>query len=636
MRREPPPLETRDPETKTSRRDFITMSASAIALAALIPEQGLNARTMSTRSRNQHHTFGWKGEQFLLDGNPFQIRAGSMHYPRVPRPYWRDRMRKMKALGLNTLCTYIFWNLHEPQQGRFDFTGNLDVASYLRTAQDEGLWVIIRPGPYICSEWDFGGFPAWLLATPNMKVRSTDPRFLKAAGHYLRRLGAELAPLQITEHGPIIMAQVENEYGSFGNDKTYLKSIRNMIRRAGFDVLLYTSDGPSSELLEQGTLPSLLSAINFGGSDAASAFSNFAKFRQNVPRMCGEYWVGWLDHWGEVHHTTSPQASAKGLEWMLSHGISVNLYMFHGGTSFGFMSGANYGSAYQPDVTSYDYDAPLDEGGRPQEKFFTLRNVFLRHPSQGGPLAQLPLPLPVIDIPRFELKQSAPLSQALGRPIASDTPLPMEALGQAYGFILYRTRVDAAVHGFLELIELRDHAWVYQGSRKLGTLERRLGQHSLKVDLIPGEALDILVENMGRINFGPKLLYNHQGITEKVLLNGRELTGWSIFTLPLSDLSGVNFSDQPVRGPAFYRQIFVLESTGDTFLDMRGWGIGCVWVNGRNLGRYWRIGPQQTLFAPGCWLKKGENEIVVLDIEEGSHRSVQGLKNPVYETMRQP
>ncbi|MGH9437382.1 MAG: beta-galactosidase, partial [Terriglobia bacterium] len=579
--------------------------------------------------------FGWQGEQFLLDGKPFLIRSGSMHYPRVPRAYWRDRMRKMKAMGLNTLCSYIFWNLHEPQPGRFDFSGNLDVADYLRTAQEEGLWAIIRPGPYICSEWEFGGFPAWLLATPEMKVRSSDSRFLKAAASYIQRVGEELAPLQITHGGPVIMAQVENEYGSFGDSKTYLNAIRDMIRAAGFDVTLYTSDGPNAKMLAAGTLPGVLSAIYFGGSDAVKTFANFAKFRQHVPHMCGEYWIGWFDHWGEVHHVTSPQESAKGLDWMLSHRASVNLYMFHGGTSFGFMSGANYGRAYQPDVTSYDYDAPLDEAGRPREKFFVLRDVIRRHLPSGERLPALPAPLPVIEIPRFELKQSAAFFAHLGRAVTSKTPKPMEALGQAYGFILYRTQIDAAIHGVLEIIKLRDHAWVYQGKRKLGVLDRRLKQDSLEVDIVADEPLDILVENMGRINFGPQLPYNHKGITTKVLLNGKELTGWTIFSLPLTSLSNLAFSAQRVPAPAFYRDRFVLESTGDTFLDMRGWGMGCVWVNGHNLGRYWKIGPQQSLFVPGCWLNTGENEIIVLDLEEGHHRSAQGRGDPVYQTMKQ-
>lgn len=619
--------------TGISRREFIGKGAPAAALAALAAQvRSSRALALPRPGSGSGHTFGWQGEHFLLDGKPFQIRSGSMHYPRVPRPYWRDRMRKMRAMGLNTLCTYVFWNLHESEPGRFDFTGNLDVAAYLRTAQEEGLWSVVRPGPYICSEWEFGGFPAWLLRSAEIKVRSNDPRFLDSAGKYLKRVGQELAPLQITHGGPVLMVQVENEYGSYGGSKPYMRAIRDLIRDAGFNVTLYTSDGPSLRLLKGGTLPDLLSAINFGGSDAEGAFASFAKFRQGVPRMCGEYWIGWFDHWGEVHHVTPPEESARGLEWMLAHDISINLYMFHGGTSFGFMSGANYGEAYQPDTTSYDYDAPLDEAGRPREKFFVLREVIRRHLPPSETLPALPAPAHAIEIPRFELDESAPFFQNLGAPVISQMPKTMEDLGQSYGFVVYRAEINAAVRGTLEVIELRDHAWICQGSKRLGVLDRRLKQQSLAVDLVKGEPLDIVVENMGRINFGPQLPDNRQGITAKVLLNGKELTGWSIYPLPLANLSSLKFSRRTSAAPAFHRGYFDLESAGDTYFDMRGWGMGCVWVNGHNLGRFWKIGPQQSLFTPGCWLKKGKNEVIVLDMDESSHRSIHGLTSPVYET----
>lgn len=348
--------------------------------------------------------------------------------------------------------------------------------------------------------------------------------------------------------------------------------------------------------------------------------------------MCGEYWIGWFDHWGEHHHVTPPEESAKGLDWMLANGVSFNLYMFHGGTSFGFMSGANYGKTYEPDITSYDYDAPLDEAGRPRQTFFVLRDVIRKHLGPSPSLPALPAPLPVIEIPRFELRQSSPFFQHAGKRVNSEAPKPMEDMGQAYGFITYRTRIDGATRGKLEIVKLRDHAWIFQGPKLLGTLDRRLKQSSLQVELVSGLPLDIVVENMGRINFGPRLPFNRQGITEKVLLSGRELKGWTITSLPLNNLSRLSFSDGRAPAPAFYRGSFYLESTGDTFLDLRGWGMGCVWVNGRNLGRYWKIGPQQTLFAPGCWLKQGRNDVIVLDMDQGKVRSFQGLKNPVYET----
>ena len=605
-------------------------SIGILILVAMVIGGSLQSTANIQKKSVPSHTFGWKAESFLLDGKPFVIRSGEMHYPRVPREYWRDRMRKMRAMGLNTICTYIFWNLHEPRPGQFDFSGNLDIAAFVRMAQEEGLWVIVRPGPYICTEWDFGGLPSWLLATPDMKVRSTEPRFLKAAEGYMQRVGHELAPLLITHGGPIILTQVENEYGSFGNDHQYMTAIKQMIIKAGFDGTLYTSDGPGMRNLEGGTLPDTLSVINFGGGNPAGEFASFAKFRQNVPLMIGEYWIGWFDHWGEKHHTTPPQESAQGVEWVLSRGISFNLYMFHGGSSFGFMNGANLGRRYEPDISGYDYDSPLDEAGRPTQKFFAIRDVIKKHLPSGEALPEMPAALPMIAIPSVELNMSAPLLATVAKPIQSERPQTMEALGQDYGFILYRKKIDNPVKGKLEITEARDYAVVVQGEKLLGTLDRRTDQKSLEVELQANAPLDILVENMGRVNFGPRSLDDRKGITEKVMINGEELKNWNIYTLPLKTLAGLKFSATPVSAPAFHQGSFILNNIGDTFLDMRGWGKGVVWVNGHNLGRYWHIGPQQSLFVPSGWLKKGRNEIIVLDLESGGKRSVQGLKDPVY------
>jgi len=596
------------------RRDFL---AASLALPALA----------------QSRKFSWEGEHLLLDGQSFLIRSGEMHYPRVPRPYWRDRMRKMRAMGLNALCTYVFWNLHEPQPGKFDFTGNLDLAEYLRTAQSEGLYVLLRPGPYICTEWDFGGLPAWLLATADIKVRSTDPRFLTAASRYMDRVGVEVAGLQYQRGGPILMVQVENEYGSFGSDKEYLGAVRHMIRDAGFDCQLYTSDGSGKENLAGGTLDGVLSVINFGdGSSPEREFANFAGFRQNVPPMCGEFWCGWFDHWGEKHHTSKPEAGARGLEWMLSRGISCNIYMAHGGTTFGFMSGANGGRVYEPDTSAYDYDAPLDEAGRPTAKFRAIRDVIRRHLPEGATLPDPPAAFPMIAIPRFELAESAPLTARLGQPVRSERPLTMEAAGQDYGFILYRHPISKAANGTLEIVEARDYAVVTQGGRRLGVLDRRLHQTKLKVELSAGQPLDILVENMGRINFGPQMVNDRKGIAGTVTFDGEEIKDWEHYPLPLTDVARWPFSKKPSAAPALHRGAFHLAKLGDTFLDMRGWGKGIVWVNGHNLGRYWRIGPQQSLFLPAPWLQSGANEIIVLDLEDVANRSVQSATDPVYET----
>jgi len=620
-------------QRRLNRRRFIQASSSALMVWKL-PTAGTTepgGETVSTNAADSH-TFGYKGEDFLLDGEPFLIISGSMHYPRVPRPYWRDRLRKMRALGLNTLCTYVFWDLHEPAPGKFDFSDNLDVAAYIRAAQEEGLRVLLRPGPYICSEWDFGGLPPWLLASPGIKVRTTDPQFLAAAAKYLERVGRELAPLQITRGGPIIMVQVENEYGSFGHDHDYVNAVREAIRGAGFDVTLYTSDGSSKEELDGGSLPDSPAAINFGQGEEAKEFARFAESRQGVPRMCGEYWDGWFDHWGEKHHVTDPEEAARGLEWMLSRGISANLYMVHGGTSWDFMSGANFDGNYQPDVSSYDYDAPIDEAGRPTKKFFLIRDVIKRHLPAGREVPAVPAALPIIEIPRFELRERASLAGLLGKPTSSEQPLTMEALGQQYGFVLYRKRGLQTTKGILEFKSVRDYAIVSQGSRRLGVLDRRHKHQALEVELAGGEPLDILVENMGRVNFGPHMVDDRKGIVGEVTLAGLVLNGWENYTLPMTDLSGLRFPKEGGEGVAFFRGEFELLTLGDTFLDMRGWGKGYVWVNGHNLGRHWKIGPQQTVFLPAPWLEKGTNQVVVLDLDPSEHRTIQGIKDAIWIT----
>ncbi|MGO8818922.1 MAG: glycoside hydrolase family 35 protein [Terriglobia bacterium] len=617
--------------TTVGRREFMGSVVGAWSLL----KQPLGLASGATGAAADAPTFGHEGEHFLLDGKPFQIISGDIHCVRVPREYWRDRLRKIRSLGLNTICTYLFWNLHEPVPGTFDFEGNNDVAAFLRMAHEEGLWVLLRPGPYVCSEWEFGGLPSWLLAKPDMKVRTTDPRFLDATRKYMLEVGRQLAPLQITRGGPIIMVQVENEYGEFGKDLVYLGAVEQMIRNAGFDVTLFTSNGSGPGALAGGTLPDALSVINFGDTDdPAREFASFAKSRQNVPRMVGEYWDGWFDHWGERHHVTPPERCARKLDWMLSQGISVNLYMVHGGTSFGFMSGANFDSVYQPDVSSYDYDSPIDEAGRPTAKFHALREVIRKHLPAVVELPALPAPLPVIEIPTFQLSESAGFEPLLRDPIHSERPQTMEAIGQAYGFILYRTNVEQSARGLLEITQVHDYAVVLDGARRLGVVDRRLKRTGLEIELAAGATLDILVENMGRTNYGPHMVNDRKGITERITLAGKELTGWKIYRLPLADLSTLAFTPERKPAPAFHRGTFNLETIGDTFLDLRGWGKGYVWVNGHNLGRYWRIGPQQSLFLPAPWLKKEKNEVVVLDLEETSQRSLSGHANAFWGNER--
>ena len=588
----------------------------ALALAAL----PAHAKTKPT-------TFTTQGDHFLLNGKPFIVRSGEMHYPRVPRAFWRDRMKKMRAMGLNTLCTYVFWNLHEPEPGRFDFSGNLDLAAYLRTAQEEGLQVILRPGPYICTEWELGGLPAWLLKEPDLKIRTADPRFLAAAARYLKRVGQEVDALQADRGGPIVMVQVENEYGSFGNDMIYKQAVRKAMVNAGFRVQLYTSDGPGQDMLAGGTFPDLLPTVNFGaGPECEEAFAELEKFRKGVPKMCGEYWAGWFDHYGKPHHTTDPKEGAAGVTWMLQRGISFNLYMVHGGTNFGFMNGANWTGRYAPDTTSYDYDVMLDEAGRPTPKFFAYRDAIKPFLAKGEKLPDLPAPLPLIEISTFRFTESAPLSQLLKTPVHSELPLAMEALGQSYGYVLYRHAQGEATKDILEVKEVRDFAVVMQGSQRFGTLDRRLRESCLDVDLRADQPLDILVENAGRINFDKALQEERKGILGKVNLGGKDLKGWDCYSLPLSDLSALTFKPGELAAPAFHRATFDLAAVGDTFLDMRGWGKGQVFVNGHNLGRHWNIGPMDTLYCPATFLKVGRNEVIVLELVPSSRRDMTGMK----------
>jgi beta-galactosidase len=576
------------------------------------------------------HHFGVDGDHFALDGKPFQIISGEMHYERIPREYWRDRLKKARAMGLNTISTYVFWNVHEPKQGTYDFGGQYDVAEFIRMAQEEGLYVIVRPGPYACAEWDLGGLPAWLLADPNIVLRSADEKFLGPAERWLKRLGQELAPLQITRGGPVIAVQVENEYGSFGKDKTYMARIRDALKNAGLgEAMLYTADG--GDQLPDGTLPDLPAVVNFGPGEAKTQFAKLLKFRPGAPVMSGEYWDGWFDHWGDKHHDTNSEQQTRELDWILSQGYSINLYMFHGGTSFGFMNGANWDHKnYEPDVTSYDYDSPVSESGALTRKYFAFRDVIARHRA-GVKLPDPPQALPVIEIPEVQLTETAPLWSNLPAPVSADTPRSMEQFGQSYGYILYRTKIEAEQSGELVISELRSYARIFVNGDLVGTLDRRKKQDRLRIDIPSNGTLDILVEGTGRINFTVELRSERQGINGPVSLAGKQVTGWQVFPLPMDDVSKLQFSKSGAegRGPAFYRGQFDLNETGDSFLDTRGWGKGAVWVNGHALGRFWDLGPQQTLYVPAPWLKNGSNEIIVFAQNTPKQQAVRGLKTPV-------
>lgn len=576
-------------------------------------------------------TFSVSGNQFLLNGKPFRIFSGEMHYNRIPKEYWKDRLTKLKAAGLNTVCTYVFWNEHEPTPGKFDFAGNLNIAEYIRIAQSLGLKVLLRPGPYVCSEWDLGGLPAWLLKQPDIKLRCMDYNYMKAVERYMMRLGEELKDLQITHGGPIIMVQVENEYGSYGNDREYMQEVKRIIRKAGFDVELFTSDGPAHYLLESGTLEDVVPVVNFGGNPK-SAFEELEKFRKDIPHMCGEFWCGWFTHWrDEKWGSADWERQKKELQWMLENNKSFNLYMFHGGTNFGFYAGANFSDKYEPDVTSYDYDSPLDEAGRPTQKYWDIREMLSKYQSAGTVLPEVPDDIKFIEIPEIKLVQSANLFDNLPVPIKSVQPKPMEMFNQNFGFILYRTKMIGPNSGTLKVTDLNDYGLVFVNGKFIGTIDRTKKENSIVLPKTETDnpILEILVEGMGRINFGQQLI-DRKGITERVTLGGVTLMNWEVFSLPMENeyLSKLNYNNiDTVSLPKFYKGKFNLDETGDTFIDMSKWEKGIVWVNGYNLGRYWNVGPQQRLYCPAPWLKKGENEIIVFELYGGNSKSITGLKS---------
>jgi beta-galactosidase len=576
------------------------------------------------------HGFAIGSDAFLLDGKPIQLISGEMHYARIPPEYWKQRLTMARAMGLNAITIYCFWNIHEPEPGQWNFKGFGDVAEFCRLAQQAGLYVIVRPGPYVCAEWDFGGYPAWLLRTPTMRVRSMDPDYLKAADAYVKKLAEQLVPLQINNGGPIILWQVENEYGSYGKDKVYLAQLRDAWKAAGIVVPLFTADG-GGQMMAHGSIDGALPGLN-GGNDQ-NVFKEVGKYRATGPYIVPEFYPGWLDHWGERHSTESAAGAASGFKKLLDKGVSVNLYMFHGGTNWGGMSGANFGGHYQPQPTSYDYDAPLDEAGRPTAKYFALRKVIAEHLGGEQSIPKVPAPNPVIAIAPITFEESTAFFDLLGKPVESDNPRTMESLNQNYGYVLYRKQMTGGASGTLTLHGLADYGQVFINGNPVATLDRRLKQESTDITLPAGSSqLDILVECDGRINYGGQLTKNFKGITDHVSLGDQTLTGWQNFSLPLPDVQSLKFSKAAAKVPALFHSTFNLTEVGDSFLDMRGWTKGWVWVNGHNLGRYWFIGPQQTLYLPGCWLHAGSNDIVVLEQEKlPAKLSIAGLTEPILD-----
>ncbi len=573
------------------------------------------------------------GGGFLLRGKPFQIISGELEYARIPRADWRDRLRKVHAMGLNTITVYVFWNLHEPSPGTYDFSGQNDVAEFIREAATEGLYVVLRPGPYVCGEWDLGGFPAWLLKDPEMQLRSSQPNFVDPVRRWMVRLGKELAPLQASNGGPIIAVQVENEYGSFNvpdDGGQYLRKIHQIVLDAGFTgSLLYTADG--ADVLAKGTLPGVFAAVDFGTGDAARSINLLQRFRPGAPVYIAEYWDGWFDHWGEKHQVTDAERQVAEIRMAIEKGYSISLYMIHGGTTFGWMNGANSDhDGYQPDVSSYDYDASIDESGRLRPKYFALRKMIQETTHQTAQAVQESAPM--MALPALKLMESLSLWTSLPTPIRSEKPLSMEEVGQAYGYILYRTQVSGELPAetLLNVDGLHSYARVYVDGNLAGTMDRRLGKTQLRLPLHSGQRLELLVENSGRINFTAKIRGERAGILGEVLLDGHQQHGWEIFSLPLSEPPLGGYSVQSCTGPCFYRDDLQVRTPGDTFLDTSRLGKGVVWVNGHLLGRFWNVGPMGSLFLPGAWLHSGSNSVTIFDLNGGPEKSIKPDDHPTY------
>ena len=611
-------------------------------------------------------TFEAGNGTFLLNGKPFIVKAAEIHYPRIPKAYWEHRIKMCKALGMNTVCIYIFWNIHEQREGQFDFTGNNDVAEFCRLAQKNGMYVIVRPGPYVCAEWEMGGLPWWLLKKKDIRLRERDPYFMERVKLFEEKVGEQLAGLTIQKGGPIIMVQVENEYGSYGEDKPYVSEIRDCLRDIyGKDLALFQCDWSSN--FEKNGLDDLTWTMNFGtGANINDQFRRLGELRPNAPKMCSEFWSGWFDKWGARHETRPAKDMVDGMDEMLSKGISFSLYMTHGGTSFGHWAGAN-SPGFAPDVTSYDYDAPINEWGLATPKFWELRKMMEKY-NDGKKMPAVPkAPMPIITVPKFELKEFSSIFNGVDSKFdmiirKEGGLMTFEEMNMGWGSMLYTTSMPEIPSQSVITADFHDFAQVFINGKYIGKIDRVKNEKSLTLPPVKkGDELEILVEAMGRINFG-RAIKDFKGIVGDVVITaeveGIETTwkpqNWVKFGLPDSyekatdafvhnvDLTkeekeGQRLGKKPqwnvdgldlVSKRGYYRGYFNLTKVGDTFLNFETWGKGQVYVNGHALGRIWSIGPQQTLYVPGCWLKKGKNEIIVLDVVGPKEAVVWGQAEP--------
>ena len=621
-------------------KSLITLAA---AFVCIIPVRGTEQAQQGFKAGNG---------TFLLNGEPFVVKAAELHYPRIPREYWDHRIKMCKALGMNTICLYTFWNIHEARPDEFDFSGNNDLAAFIRLCKANDMYVILRPGPYVCAEWEMGGLPWWLLKKKDIRLRENDPYFLERVDKFQQEVAAQVKGLTIADGGPVIMVQVENEYGSYGTNKEYVGNIRDMLRRNfGPEVTLFQCDW-SSNFLNNG-LDDLIWTINFGtGANIDQQFAPLREARPDSPLMCSEFWSGWFDKWGGNHETRAADDMIAGIDEMLSKGISFSLYMTHGGTNWGHWAGAN-SPGFAPDVTSYDYDAPINENGAPTPQYYALRKTLAKYTP--GKQANVPKAINTTKIAPFEFTEVAPLFANLPTPHTDRDIRTMEEYDQGFGSILYRTTLPELTTGaILTVNDPHDYAQVYIDGRYIGKLDRRLGEKTIKIPAVKsGAVLDILVEAMGRINFG-RAIKDFKGITENVCITETrgshqfvcDLKDWTVYNLPdeMNYYNSMEFMPLGAFSPGddgrlpngVYKAIFNVDKPGDTFLNMESWGKGLVYVNGHPLGRFWEIGPQQTLYLPGCWLRKGANEIMVFDIVGPKCATTQGFAAPVLDKLQTP
>jgi beta-galactosidase len=583
----------------------------------------------SGEAQKVKHTFRFGDTQFLLDDQPFQIISGEIHPARIPEEYWKHRIQMAKAMGCNTIAAYIFWNYHESEEGVFDFTSdNHNIGEFIKTVQDEDMWLILRPGPYVCAEWELGGIPPYLLRIPDIKLRCMDPRYMAAAERYIAKLAEVISPYQITMGGPLLMIQIENEYGSFGNDRIYMKRLKELWAQNGIEVPTFTGDGPTSYMLEAGSLPG--SAVGLDSGTSPAQFELAARMNPGVPVFSSETYPGWLTHWGEEWARPDTAELLKEVKFLMDNKKSFNFYVIHGGTNFGFTAGANSGGkGYEPDITSYDYDAPVNEQGKATPKYLALRELIGSYLPKGKKLPSIPDPVRSIDISLIFPNRFTSIWDNLPEPVNSVTPKPFEAYGQDYGLILYQTQLIGHKKGKLTVTDIHDYATVFLNGEYLGRLDRREGINTIDLpeSNVPNPVLELLVEGMGRINYGQYLI-DRKGITDRVTIDGMTLMNWKVFNLPLDkkfiyDLrsSGKIINKQGI----FFKGNFSLLKLGDTYFDVSNYKKGIVWVNGHNLGRYWDIGPQKKLYCPALFLRQGLNEIIIFDLLETEPKPITGV-----------